>query len=287
MLLNKAVEFTPAIKRKGAIIAFLFFLPSIMKFFGLSRQVNSVILNSFLALSDQINSIFYPTFLIIYMGGGLLLGLPTFLLTLFLVYKLACILVVVWEEIFDGMFGRRSRFLQIVVLVFLLAPFIYHAIYIPSLIASRFKVKANIPAEISISKDPKTFYDKNGSFQRYIVQEFIVRNDNDFQKTHEVPREVRGMCLYSTQTGAFSKLGGYYAHEDGHGFVDPGTWNTLIVGPKSEARYYLLGDMALSDEYDEILLSKDGSYISDKYCYNLTTEDIEKNQNIEIIKISK
>lgn len=282
MLLNKEIEFTPVIKLKGAIITFLFFLPSIIKFSGLFKQSGSVVLNSFMALSGQINQVFIPAFEMLYVAGPLL-GLPMYLFTLIFIYKFACVLVVAWEEIF----GKWSRSFQVVVLILLFAPFIYRAIYIPSLTASRFTVESDNPSEISISKDVKTFHDKNGSFQRYVVQEFIVRNDNDFQMTHEVPREVRGMCLYNTQTGTFGELGGYYAHKDGHGFVDPGTWNTLIIEPKSEARYYLLGDMTLSDKYDEILLSKDGAWISDKYCYDLTEGDIEENKSVEIIKISK
>jgi len=286
MFLNEPVEFSSAVKRKGSVVTLLFFLPSILQVLTLHSHPISVVLRSIIALSGQINYVFYPAFLVLYIGGPLI-GLPLFFVTVYLIYKVACMLVIAWEKIFDHFFDDRSKLYQVVILVILLIPFIYSAIYIPSLIASRFTVEANTPLEISISKDVRTFYDENGPFDRYILKEFIVRNDNDFQMTHEVPRGIDGVCLYDTRTGTFGKLGGYYAHEDGHGFVDPGTWNTLILGPKSEARYYLLGDKALSDKYDEILLSRSGSWESGKYCDDLTRKDVDGNKSIDIIKISK
>lgn len=277
--------------KKVVVILLLFGAPHILRLFGLTIASQYV-------LTDYL---IYPVIIIIVMVFGIpfasptnlpgwyqaLAGIVALVAAPVIIYILICMMIAAWDDIFDRLCGRRSKLCQGAVLAVLLIPFVYSAIYVPSLTASRFRVEPDIPSEISISKDAKTFYDENGPFRKYILKEFIVRNDNDFQMTHEVPREIRGVCLYDTRTGIFDELGGYYAHEDGHGFVDPGTWNTLVLGPKSKAKYYLLGDMNLSDKFDEILLSKDGRSISGKYCHDLTKEDVDKNKGIEIIKIVK
>jgi len=267
------------------MITALLFLPSIMKVLGSFLPFHSVVWDSFVALTSYTNYLYYPTFEMLYVGGGLV-GLPVFILTVLFVYEFSCMAVAMWGRTFDRLMGDKSRICQIMAFTALLVIFVYHAIYMPSLTASRFTVETNVPAEISISKAPAIFHDGDGSFQKYVIKEFFIRNNNDFEMVHAVPHQAPVMCLYDTRSGALQRYGGYYADETGHGFVDAPNWNNIIVAPQSEARYYLLGDMKLSEEYDEILLPRRSYWPPNKDCPALTDEDIADSTGT-IIKISR
>jgi len=279
--------------RKVIVILLLFGTPHILKLFGLTMASQYVLTNYLI----------YPVLIIIVIVFGIpfasptnlpgwyqaLAGIVALVTTPIIYYILICALIALWDDIFDRLCGSGSKICQRAILVILLIPFIYSAIYIPSLTASRFKVKKDVRSKISISADPKTFYDENGPFEKYILKEFIVRNDNDFEMKQSVPQSDGVMCLYDTKSGSLARYNGYYADEKGHGFVDPPNWNNVVVEPKSEARYYLLGDMTLSDRFDQILIPKDSYWPPNKDCSELTKGDIEAGiaTGAEIIRITK
>ncbi|MFA6897489.1 MAG: hypothetical protein WCQ96_04365 [Patescibacteria group bacterium] len=189
-----------------------------------------------------------------------------------------------WDNISAKLSGRIKLCL-IVILIILFYPFVYENIILPGVISRGFSVEAITPPEISIDNDKKRFYDENGSFEKYVVRDYLIRNDSNFETTHEVPRSAFAMCLYNTQSGAIINYTGYFADENGHGFVSGPNWNKIVLAPKSEVRFYLLGDMELSDDFDEILLSDSIVWGVNKYdCSKLTKKEIAGAETIEILK---
>lgn len=286
-------------RRRQILLTLLFFLPLVFILFQISLPQQFVFLNTYimsggyLIIPALLTSVFvfripfasptnHPEWYLKMSFAVSILVTPVFW------YLVASAIIASWDK-FRSNFSGKTQFRLIATLVILLSPFMYKEIVRPAIVSSSFSIKMNTSSEISISHGYKEFHDENGIFRKYVLREFVLKNGSMLDTVYEIPRQAPVMCLYDTQSGAITRYGGYYADERGHGFVDPPTWNKIIFAPKSETKYYLLGDMISSDNFDEIVIPEKTVWSANKGCSDLTRADIEAGiaNGAEVIKILK
>lgn len=287
-------------RRRQILLTLLFLFPLVFLLFHISLPQQFVFLNTYIISGGYL---IIPALLVQVVIFGIPFAspnnLPEWYLKISFIFALiatpifwyifASVVIGLWDR-FNKNLNRKVQFYLVIILVILFSPFIYKELIRPAIVSCSFSIEMNVPSEISIGSDYREYYDNNGSFDKYILQEFVLRNGSMLDTVYEVPRQAPEMCLYNTTSGSIVGYNGYYADKKGHGFVDPPYWNKIILAPKSEINYYLLGDMTLSDKFNEILIPKNSYWPpNNKDCSVLTKEDIEAGiaGGAEIIKVSK
>lgn len=274
---------------KSKILTLLFFVPAILSICRVSLPSHYRLLNGIILLPGGLNYAFAPAFTAAYVAGPLA-GLIFLILTPIVVYAIARIICALWDRVFDNLFGKRSIYFQLGVVIIIISVFIYYAVIIPERGNKAVSIRIDIPTEININKDYYPAYNSAGEDISDIhIFNMTIRNDSDYKIIYDMPEKMH-ICYYDIESGVTEEYLAPYGSDQAIEWAAPQDLK-IVLQPHSEVKLYRYG---FRDFSRDIMVEKYRKYANDfdefllvsasLSCRDLTAEQIANAKRIKILR---
>lgn len=269
---------------KKLIVFLVLLTPWIIDFKNLTPQFE--FLNSYFSPLLSLYTMFFSILFILAYISGFVGILFVYLLQIFFFYYVSCLIITFWNWAF-GYFGEKAwRYEIAIVLIIILAFFVFPVIRYNEVSASYITLEKNMRSNLTM----------NGLYGSPVLQELTIRNNFNSDITYRLPDVT--VCLRNS-SGNLPIVGVYVEYETQGG--DPidenldAPQNKLVLKPNNETKIYLKTFLVLTyfaedagkkfnrENYDELLFLSNVGQNNADYCRSLKKIDINGAENVKII----